>query len=268
MIDGKEFERLASVVPMDLAALQAWRAERPGPAPGSHWELTVDAGGPLGVLEPPALELARVAALGAALSGVGYVAFGLYLRLPAPAGSDPDDPKPPGPQSHEASFEPLRRAQAELHRRLRDLGADLPGAMALRTGRVRREDGALVLPGRSETKVLVGRPEDGFAGVLDPSRWSTFAGEPLGEPWAAYGVVLRVEHEFPMKRFPTNPPAGFTGPFGVGPAVDDDYWTRLGEVFTTAAASVVLPSWPLHQASLHDPGTRSRQEKCWQQLLP
>lgn len=97
---------LAGVIPMDLGALQAWRAERPRPVPGPaalatsygpDWELTVDAGGPLGVLEPPALELARVAALGAALSGVGYVVFGLHLRLPAPAGSDPDNPRPPSP---------------------------------------------------------------------------------------------------------------------------------------------------------------------------
>jgi hypothetical protein len=277
MIESNDLERLAGVVPMDLAGLHAWRAERPpvasGPAArptsyGPHWELTVDAGGPLGVLEPPALALERVAGLGAALSGVGYVAFGLNLRMPAPAGSDPDDPRPPSPESRGASLEPLQRAQAELHRRLREhLGVDLPGAMGLRTGRVRREDGALVLPGRSETKVLVGQPEDGFAGVLDPSMWSTLPGEPLGEPWAAYGVVLRVERGFPMKQFPTNPPAEFSGPFHIGPSIDEEYWAHLGEVFTAAAAGTGLPPWPLHQATLHDPEARGGQSKRWQQPL-
>lgn len=266
---------LDGVVPMDLAALEAWRAERPQPAPGPaapptsygpDWELTVDAGGRLELLQPPALEVARVAALGSALSGVGYVIFGLHLRLSAPAGSDPDDPRAPSPQAHRASLEPLQRVQAELHHRLREhLGVEPSGVMGFTTGRVRREDGELVLPGRSETKVLLGQRDDGLGGVLDPSTWSMLPGEPLGEPWAAYGVVMHLQHDFPTKRFPTDPPAGFTGPFHVAPVVDEEYWAHVGEVFTAAAASVGLPLWPLQQSSLHDPTARGGQGKRWQQ---
>jgi hypothetical protein len=116
MTDDKGFERppsLAGVVPMDFAALDASRRSRPEPAPGPaarpaaygpDWELTVDAGGRLEILEPPALELAAVAALGAALRGVAFVAFGLDLLLPAPAGSDPDDPRPPAPGARQAAL--------------------------------------------------------------------------------------------------------------------------------------------------------------------
>lgn len=266
---------LAGVVPMDLAALEAWRAQRPRPVPGPaapptsygpDWELAVDAGGRLELLQPPALEIERVAALGAALGGVGYVTFGLHLRLPAPAGSDPDHPRPPSPQWHRDSLEPLHQAQAELHRRLREhLGVEPGGSTGLTTGGVRREDGELVLPGRSETMVLLGQHDDGLGGVLDPSKWSMLPGEPLGEPWAVFGVVLHVEHEFPTTRFPTDPPPGFTGPFRLGPVVDDEYWAHVGEVFIAAAARVGLPPWPLHHASLQDPNARGGQRKHWQQ---
>ena len=265
---------LADVVPMDLAALEAWRARRPRPTPGPaatpssygpDWELTVDAGGPLERLQPPALEVARVAALGSALRGVGYVAFGLHVRTPAPEGSDPDEARAPSPGSHRASLEPLQRAQAELHRRLREhLGLDVRGPTGFTTGRVRRQDGELVLPGRTETTVLLGRDQDGLGDVLDPASWSALPGESLGEPWAAYGVVLHVEHQFPTKQFPTDPPPGFTGPFHVGPSVDEGYWAHLGEVFTVAAARVGLPPWPLQRATLYDPAAPSRQGKHWQ----
>ena len=265
---------LAGVIPMDLAALEAWRAARPRPTPGPaappssygpDWELTVDAGGRLESLQPPALEVARVSALGLALDGVGYVTFGVHVRLPAPEGSDPDDPRAPSPESHRSSLEPLQRAQAELHRRLRaHLGAEPQGSMAFTTGRVRREDGELVLPGRTETTVLLGRLDHGLGEVLDPSSWSALPGEPLGEPWAAYGAVLHVEHDFPTKQFPTDPPPGFTGPFHVAPFVDEEYWAQVGEVFSAAATEVGLPPWPLQQASLHDPTARSGQGKRWQ----
>ena len=266
---------LSGVVPMDRAALEAWRAERPGPEPGPlvpppscgpDWELTVDAGGRVDLLQQTALHVGRVAALGSALGGVGYVTFGLYHRLPAPAGTDPDDVRAPSPQAHLASLEPLHQAQVELHRRLREhLGVDPRGSMGLTLGGVRWEDGELVLPGRSETMVLLGQhDDDALGGVLDLSRWPTLPGEPLGEPWAAYGVVLRVEHEFPTTQFPTAPPEGFTGPFRLGPVVDEEHWAHVGEVFTAAAASVGLPPWPPHQASLQDPRAAGGQRKHWQ----
>lgn len=50
-----------------------------------------------------------------------------------------------------------------------------------------------MLSGRSETTVLIGVGDDAFGGVIDPSTWSALPGEPLGEPWAAYGVVLHVQ---------------------------------------------------------------------------
>ena len=275
MTGDKDFVRppsLAGVVPMDFAALDAWRRSRPEPAPGPaarpaaygpDWELTVNAGGRLDILEPPALELAAVAALGAALRGVAFVDFGLDLLLPAPAGSDPDDPRPPAPEALQASLEPLHRAHSELRRRLDEqLGLELAGPLHLRTGRVRREeDGELMLPGRSGTTVLLGQAENALAEVLELSTWPTAAGESL---WAAYGVVLHVGSEFPTRRFPTNPPPGFTGPYHVGPIVDEGYWASVGETLRVAAAGVGLPAWPLLEGSLRDPIARSGQSKNWQ----
>lgn len=121
-----------------------------------------------------------------------------------------------------------------------------------------------MLPARTETTLLLGRDQDGLGDVLDPASWSALPGEPLGEPWVAYGVVLHVEHQFPTKQFPTDPPPGFTGPFHVGPSVDEEYWAHLGEVFTVAAAGVGLPPWPLQRAMLYDPTAPSRQGKHWQ----
>ena len=274
MTDDKDSERppsLAGVVPMDFAALDAWRRSRPTPAPapgprpayGPDWELTVEAGGPLDILEPPALELAAVAALGAALRGVAFVALGLDLLLPAPAGRDPDDPRPPAPGARQASLEPLHRAHTELLRRLHEqLGLELAGPSHLRTGRVRQEeDGQLMLPGRSGTTVLLGEADHALGEVLELSTWPMATGESL---WVAYGVVLHVRTGFPTRRFPTEPPAGFTGPYHVGPIVDEAYWGSVAEALRVAAADVGLPTWPLLDGSLRDPIARSGQGKNWQ----
>lgn len=122
---------LAGVIPPRAAPGPA----APPPSHGQDWELTVNAGGLLDVLRPPALDVARVAALASALGGVGYVTYGLHLRLPAPEGSDPHNRRAPSPGSLQASLEPLERAQAELHRRLRQhLGVDPSGSMGFRTG--------------------------------------------------------------------------------------------------------------------------------------
>lgn len=101
---------LAGVIPPRAAPGPA----APPPSHGQDWELTVNAGGLLDVLRPPALDVARVAALASALGGVGYVTYGLHLRLPAPGGSDPHNRRAPSPGSLQASLEPLERAQAEL----------------------------------------------------------------------------------------------------------------------------------------------------------
>ena len=100
--------------------------------------------------------------------------------------------------------------------------------------------------------------------MLDPSTWSTLPGDPLGEPWAAYGVVLHVRREFPTKQFPTDPPEGFTGPYHLAPSVDEEYCAHVGEVFTAAAERMGLPPWPLQRATLHDAKARSGQGKHWQ----
>ncbi len=178
--------RLAGVVSMDLAALEAWRRNRLRPVPGEqpmsfgpHWELSVDAGGRLDVLDPPRLEVATAADLGPVLDGVAYVSFGLHMLLPAPEGSDPDDPRPPGMLADPGLLTPLSAAHAELHKYLREhLGVDGPALSGLATGRVRRHEGGIVVPGRSEETLLLG--EDSVAGrrgcVLDPSGWPTPSG--------------------------------------------------------------------------------------------
>jgi hypothetical protein len=181
----------------------------------TDWELAVDVGGPVDLLEPPAVEVAAVAALGRALTGVGYLAFGLQLLLPAPEGSDPDDPTAlPREQGH-VRLLPLQEAQAELHRQLRDhLALQLPGPDAFITGRPRRQDGAVVVPGATTTTVLVGEQAttQGLGERLEPSTWLDLPEELPGMPWAAYGVVLRINDDFPVELVPRNPPPQVTGP--------------------------------------------------------
>jgi hypothetical protein len=266
---------IADVVPMDLAALEAWRRDRPLPVPGRqpssfgpHWELTVDAGGELGVLVPPGLDIAGVAALGAALGGVAYVSFGLHVLLPAPEDSDPDDLRWPGMPTRHSVLAPLSAAHAELHGRLREhLGVDVGGSPELTIGRLRRQDADIVLPGRSGTTVLLGRggTADGLGDRLDPSRWPSLPGGVPGRPWAAYGVVLHIERDFPTRQFPIEPPPGFTGQYQVGPMVDETFWTTTGDAFRAAAAGLGLPPWPLHLGKLDDPASRTGMRRSWQQ---
>lgn len=192
----EEPRRLAGVVPMDLAGLTAWRRDRPQPLPGEqptsfgpHWEVSVDAGGRLDVLDPPALEVATAAGLGPVLGGVAYVSFGLHMLLPAPDGRDPDDPGPPRMHTDPGLLRPLSAAQAELHAFLGEyLGVEPPALSGLVTGRPRRHEGGVVVPGRSEATVLLGeagvRGRRGF--MLDPSGWPSPSGDMAARPWCPW----------------------------------------------------------------------------------
>ncbi|MEX2621544.1 MAG: hypothetical protein WD250_15110 [Egibacteraceae bacterium] len=257
------------VVPTGLEELQKWRRMRPWPvagvgspeAFGHRWELTVDAGGRLAVLEPPALDVGAVAALGRAAGGVGTIAFGLHMDLPAPEGCEPGDAPPFGPDFHE----PLRRVHDELLRHL-DLPGTGPGFMMI--GPARRNGGHMVVPAHTGTTLLVGTAAGGGTvavpgtrfgtnldaardaatlGRLDPSTWPQLP----DEPWACYGVVLQIERDFPVQRMPTHPPAGYIGPWHVQPAIGE-LWDEAGRLLQSAAAQVGLPAWPLHEASLTD----------------
>ena len=271
---ASELAGFPDVVRMDLAALDAWRRERGRPVPGEspsssnpHWELTIDAGGRVDALGAPVLEIATVAALGQAVGGVPYIAFGLHVLLPAPQGSNPDDPGPPPGGSQGASFEALHQAQAHLHQQLREhLGMELSAPISFTAGRVRRQEGDVVLPGRTETTVLLGDGGTGNrVGDIDPSSWLNLPGGLLGQPWAAYGIVLRIKRDFPTRQFPTNPPADFRGPYRLGPAVDEELWDSTGEAFRLAAARAGAPPWPLYKGRLHDPASGTRVERNWQQ---
>jgi hypothetical protein len=262
-------------VPMDLAGLEAWRRDRPRPMPGEqptafgpHWELSVDAGGRLDVLVPPVLEVATVTGLGRVMGGVAYVSFGLHVLLPAPEGSDPDDRGPPRMHTDPGLMRPLSAAHDELHKYLGEyLGVEAPAMSGLVTGRPRRHEGGVVVPGRSEATVLLG--EAGVGGrrgfMLDPSRWPSPSGDMPTRPWIAYGVVLHLEREFPTRQLPTDPPPGFTGPYRLAPHIDESFWEALGAALASAAAQVGLPAWPLHQGKVHDPASRTGMARNWQQ---
>ncbi len=271
---AQESAQFHDVVPMDLAALEAWRRDRPRPVPGEqpssfgpHWELTVDAGGRLDALEPQPLDVATVAAFGSAVGGVAYIAFGLDVLSPAPEGSEYGHPGPPPRGSHAAAMEPLQRAHAHLQQQLREhVGLDLAAPTDFMIGRARRQDGGIVVPGRSGTTVLLNEARAGtLSDLLNPWAWSGLPGGLQGEPWAAYGVVLHIERRFPTRQFPLNPPPGFSGPYRLGPVVDDAFWETAGETFRSVAAGLRLPQWPMHQAKLHDPVSGSRVARNWQQ---
>jgi hypothetical protein len=271
---GEEAALLPKIVPMDLVGLEAWRAERPRPVPGQHrsslgtdWELSVDVGGPLKLLEPPAVDVAAVAALGRALAGVGYLAFGLHVLLPAPEGSDPDDPKAPPMEQRHATLLPLQEAQAELDQVLRDrLALELPHPNEFTVGRPRRQDGAVVVPGRSTTTVFLTEQAStpGVGERLEPSKWLELPEKLPGMPWAAYGVVLRVEHDFPVELVPRKPPPHFTGPQRSSPVVGDEFWEACGAVLRSVGPDLGLPVWPLRQGQLYDPEAGVRSIRNWQ----
>ena len=266
--------RLAGVVPMNLAALEAWRRDRPRPVPGDqprsfgpHWEASVDVGGRLGVLFPPELDMATVTGLSQVLGGVAYVSFGLHMLLPAPEGSDPDDPRPPPMHTDPGLLKRLSAAHAELHTYLSEyLGVEAPALSGLATGRPRRHESGVVVPGRSEESVLLG--EAGVGGRLgyrlDPSGWPPPSGGMPAWPWVAYGVVLHLEREFQTRQLPTDPPPDFSGPYRLAPLIDETFWEALGRAFTSAAERLGLPSWPLHQGKVHDPASRIGMARNWQ----
>lgn len=265
----------ATVVPMDRAGLQAWRRDRPrpsmdGPPPatfGPCWELTVDAGGEVEHLDPPVAETAMVAALGRALGGVGFVRIGMVLDVPAPEGTDPDDPKPPPMDQRRARLKPFQRAHEEFSRLLAEHHAILLGRpSALHVGRAVRRDATVVIPGGTETTVLLGDDDPGehLGARVEPATWINTPGLP-GRPWVSYGVVLHVEHDFPVAQFPTSPPPGFTGPFRLGPVVDGRFWDDVGRVVAATARRCGLPGWPLHDGWLHDPANMQSERHTWQQ---
>lgn len=171
-------------------------------------------------------------------------------------------------EARRALFEALHGAQAHLLQQLReDLGIDLTVPMSFTAGRVRRQDGDVVLPCRTEATVLLGNGGLGYRldARLDPSNWLTLPGGGPGQPWAAYGMVLRIERDFPTRQFPTDPPPDFRGPYSVGPAVDEEFWDSTGEAFRSAAARAGAPPWPLYKGRLHNPASGARVERHWQQ---
>jgi hypothetical protein len=264
---------LAGVVAMDRAGLDAWRREWPQPVPGVQptsfgpdWELTVGAGGGLDVLDPPRLEVAAVAALGRVLGGVACMSLGLHMLIPVPPGSDPESPGRPFFMPNEPGLlTPLSQAHAELRAQLGEhLGVDAPAGSGLTTGQLRRHEGFVVVPARSEETVLLGEPGvGGRRGYhLDPSEWPVPAGS---APWAVYGLVLHIQHDFPTRRYPTDPAPGFTGAYHLAPVVDETFWEEAGAALGAAAARVDLPRWPLDHARIRDPVTRTGWAKRWQQ---
>jgi hypothetical protein len=263
---------IPGVVATDKAELEAWRRERwqgaaqQSTAPRPLWEITLDVGGSVDVLHPPAVEFSAVAALGRALGGVGYASLGLHLDLGAPEGTDPDDPRPSAQAQH-SLMEDLRRTDATFRRQLGEhLGTEMPAASEFLTGRVRRLDGEVVVPARSGATILVSDSDTHSGGLerLDLSTWDGLPGGCLGRPWAAFGVVLRLQRDFPVQQFPTNPPANFSGPWQALPDVDDEFWEPLGRSLKLTASRAGLPDWPLHQGRLHDIATRSGRMKNWQ----
>jgi hypothetical protein len=160
---------------------------------------------------------------------------------------------------------PLSQAHAELLAALGDHLGDAPSARSgLTTEALRRHDGGVVVPAGSEETVLLGAAViDSRHGYnLDPSKWPLPAGS---TPWAVFGIVLHIRRDFPTRQFPTAPPAGFTGPYHVGPSVDETFWDEVGAAFGAAVAGVGLPRWPLNQAGIKDPVSRTGWAKNWQQ---
>ena len=266
-----EPRRLAGVVPMDLAGLEAWRRDCPRPVPGEQPtsfgpRLGAERGGRRprstsstrrGSRWPPWLSLGRV------LGGVAYVSFGLHMLLPAPEGSDPDDPGTAPMPTDPGLLRPLSAAHAELQAYLGEYprGQAPVGSSGLATGRLRRHEGGVVVPGRSEATVLLG--EAGVGGrrgfMLDPSGVAAATRRQAARPWVAYGVVLHFEREFPTRQLPTDPPRRLHRPLPPGcPASTRPSGMALGAVFRARLPrSVGLPRWPLHQGKVHDPASRT-----------
>jgi hypothetical protein len=81
-------------------------------------------------------EFNAIAVLGRALEGVGFASFGLHMDLPAPEGSDPDEPRPSAQDQH-LLMENLRRSDATFRLQLGGhLRTELPGASEFLTGHV------------------------------------------------------------------------------------------------------------------------------------
>lgn len=232
---------------------------------GSRWEVSVEAGGRLEVLDPPRLPTAAVAALGDSVGGVGYVAFGLDTILPAEDGATIEDRNtPPAREVRIANHQRIGRVQVEFLRILRDdFGIDLLQgddrlARSCRIGRLHPVDQGVVRPARFRSQMLLGVGGlDEVLGVwLDPRSWLEGAQDLPGAPWAAFGVIVDVEVRFAVADPPTNPPAHLIGALPARPEIDEKFWTQTGHAFQSAAIATALPPWPLLGASVREPGPR------------
>lgn len=245
-----------TVTPVDVETLVDMRSEsrraateqkHQGSSPlasGRRWELTVAAGGPLDAIGAASLSLRAVAALGTALQGVGYLAMGRDFSVPLPDGA-PVGPlvAPPGGM--------LSQAQAELLTVVRErTGFAVPpeGHAVVLTGHRSRtgidEEGLGRLEARTETGVMV-RP--GEEAVVDLAAILAGATALAGRVWASYGVIVIIDHAFPLREFSPGSDAMVSSPF---PDVDREFWDQAGEAMTSAATSVQLPPWPLDDAWL------------------
>lgn len=209
---------------------------------GSRWELSVAAGGPLKILPPVAISLQAVAALGASLKGVGYLAFGLDLAMALPEGAAVGQGAPP-------PIEVLRQAQAELLAVVRESGGlamppeQDPTVVTRHSSRTGTgDDGNGWLEARTDTAMMV-RP--GEEAVVDLGAVLAEAERLAGEPWAAYGVIVILDRAFPER----DAPAGTRRHFRV-PEVDREFWNQAGKAMESAAEAAGLPRWPLEKAWL------------------
>jgi hypothetical protein len=257
---------LGSILPTDVDSLIERRAERArlcaeltaargsefptrvfDPPAGPPWELRVVAGGPLEEIGAPSLRMVDVAALGAALPGVGFATFGLDLKVRAPAGTVSLLPAPlAGWLPSHGSGEPMLRAQAELLTLVRErAGLAVPPWEDGRVCHGHRSRitgdgvGAPWLVALTQTDVLI-RPGDDS--VVDLAALREGEAALCARVWAGYGVSVNLDREFPEHRVASRLEGS---PSFSWPEIDRSFWGAAGEAVTAAAHEAGLPSLPL-----------------------